>query len=74
MPRELYFASSNKNKVEEAESILGFPINLVRTDVKEVQSLDLEEAVRQKVTDAFQISRTKIAYLHNCFTITEPKF
>ena len=47
MLKELYFATSNKNKAKEAEAILGLPIKIVEAEIEEIQSLDLEKIARQ---------------------------
>lgn len=50
---ELYFVTGNKGKVEEAQAILGFPIQIADIDLDEVQSLDPEYVVRKKVEAAY---------------------
>jgi non-canonical purine NTP pyrophosphatase (RdgB/HAM1 family) len=60
MIKELYFVTSNKDKVREAEAILGLPIKPVKKDLVEIQSLDLEEIVKKKAEDAFQIVREPV--------------
>lgn len=50
---ELYFVTSNEQKAREVEHILGFPIKTTTLELQEIQSLDLEEIVRQKVTAAY---------------------
>lgn len=51
---ELSFVTSNKGKVKEAESILGFPIRIADIDLPEIQSLDLHEIVRAKALLAYE--------------------
>jgi len=54
MFKELYFLTSNKNKAKEAEAILKRPIKITSKEIKEIQSLDLEEIVYHKVVDAYK--------------------
>jgi len=54
MIKELCFVTSNENKAKEAEAILDLPIKIVNKEIKEIQSLNLEEVVRQKATDAYK--------------------
>lgn len=46
--------TSNKNKVNEAQKILGFPIEIVNFDIDEIQSLDLAKIVKHKVEQAYK--------------------
>ena len=52
---ELYFVTSNEGKIKEAKMILDFPIKAVKADLIEIQSLDLEEIVRDKAQRAFAL-------------------
>lgn len=52
---KIYFATGNKKKVEEAQKILGFPIEIADIELDEIQSLDIEEVVRKKAELAFTI-------------------
>lgn len=52
---QLYFVTSNKGKIKEAEMILGIPINPMNADLEEIQSLDLEEIVKAKAIKAFEL-------------------
>jgi inosine/xanthosine triphosphate pyrophosphatase family protein len=54
MSNKLFFVSSNETKVREAQHILGFPINIASIDLTEIQELDIEEIVKQKVIDAYK--------------------
>jgi XTP/dITP diphosphohydrolase len=49
----LLFVTSNPGKVREVEAILGIPVEQLTLDVPEIQSLDVEEVVRQKALSAF---------------------
>ena len=50
----LYFATSNKNKVAEAEHILGRKVVPLRGEVHEIQSLLCREVVVDKAQRAYQ--------------------
>ncbi len=52
--KKLYFVSSNKTKVLEAQHILGFPVTVASIDLPELQDSDIEVIVRQKALDAFE--------------------
>jgi len=54
---ELYFVTSNEGKIKEAKLILGIPIHPAKADLEELQSLDLEEIVKDKVKKAFELIR-----------------
>lgn len=51
---ELLFATTNINKIREAEEILGIKIKGVKLDIKEIQTLDPEEVVKEKAKRAFE--------------------
>ena len=60
MSSDVLFASSNKNKFEEAEKILNnYKINLefFNTNLIEIQDDSISEIATQKVKDAFNISQ-----------------
>ncbi|MCD6381635.1 MAG: non-canonical purine NTP pyrophosphatase [Candidatus Aenigmarchaeota archaeon] len=52
---EIVFVTSNPNKVREVEEILGMKVKQVSIDVKEIQSLDVKDVVREKVIEAYKI-------------------
>jgi len=52
---KLYFVTSNQGKAKEAGMILEMPIEIRKADLIEIQSLDLEEIVRDKARQAFEI-------------------
>ncbi len=56
MIEKLLFATGNKGKVEEAQSILNIPIEIADIKVDEVQSdeLDVEYVARRKVEAVFE--------------------
>ena len=55
---ELFFASSNENKFQEAERILtklGVKVNLSKTKLEEIQSSSLSEIAEQKAISAYEL-------------------
>ena len=52
--RKLCFVTSNKDKTDEAQKILGIPIEIVDLEVDEIQSLDLKKVVEAKVREAYK--------------------
>jgi len=55
---ELFFATSNENKFQEAERILanlGVKINLFKTTLEEIQSNDLNDIAKKKAINAFKL-------------------
>ena len=58
MSSSIFFASSNKNKFEEAKDIaskFGLKIKFLKSTLEEIQADDLEEIARHKVKEAFSI-------------------
>ena len=55
---ELFFASSNENKFQEAERILtnlGVKVNFSKTTLEEIQSSSLSEIAEQKAISAYEL-------------------
>jgi XTP/dITP diphosphohydrolase len=52
---ELYFVTSNDEKIQEARIILGMPIRAFKADLEEIQSLDLEKIAKDKAERAFAL-------------------
>ena len=55
---ELFFASSNEHKFQEAERILvnlGMQINLYKTTLEEIQSNDLNDIAEKKAINAYDL-------------------
>ena len=50
---KLIFATSNKNKLAEAQQILGIELEGTSLDIPEIQSLDHHEVAKQKALDYF---------------------
>jgi XTP/dITP diphosphohydrolase len=56
MSYDIFFASSNKNKFEEAQNIaskFGLNLKFLKSHLQEIQSYDLEEIARHKAIQAF---------------------
>jgi XTP/dITP diphosphohydrolase len=53
MGERLIFVTSNAGKVREVEAILGSPVEQLDLDIPEIQSLAVEDVVRQKALTAF---------------------
>ena len=53
--KELFFATGNKNKVLEVEKILNFKIIQFDVDLLEIQSINVEEVVKHKIIEAYNI-------------------
>jgi len=49
----LTFVTSNREKVDEAEKILGRSLNHEKLNLAEIQSMDVEEVAVQKAKDAY---------------------
>lgn len=52
---DLVFATSNKNKIAEAQEILGFKIQGTTLDIPEIQSLDPKEVIIHKAVEYYKI-------------------
>jgi non-canonical purine NTP pyrophosphatase (RdgB/HAM1 family) len=50
----LVFVTGNEGKVKEAQAILGQTVKIVKMDIDEVQSLDIEYIVKRKAQDAYK--------------------
>ena len=50
---ELYFVTSNENKIKEAESILSFKIDNISIDVDEIQAIEVSDVIKHKAKAAF---------------------
>lgn len=57
--KHMYFITGNKNKFEEAQSILGNNVNLEQIDIDlpEIQSLDPREVIKQKLLAALKLKQ-----------------
>lgn len=57
---EIFFATSNKNKLKEATSILGREIKSASLEIPEIQSVSVEEVVREKASGAFKLIKSPV--------------
>ena len=60
---ELFFASSNENKFQEAERILsnfGMQINFFKTTLEEIQSNNLNDIAEQKAINAYELVKKSV--------------
>lgn len=53
--KDLYFATTNPNKLKEAEKILGIKLKQAKIDVPEIQSLEASEVAEGKVKHAYTV-------------------
>ncbi|XOB42591.1 MAG: RdgB/HAM1 family non-canonical purine NTP pyrophosphatase [Candidatus Nealsonbacteria bacterium] len=51
---QLYFITSSENKIKEVEDILGFEVDKILLDINEIQTLKIEEVVKDKAKRAFE--------------------
>ncbi|MEK7435213.1 MAG: non-canonical purine NTP pyrophosphatase [Cyanobacteriota bacterium] len=58
--KELFFATGNKNKVLEVEKILNFKIIQFDVDLLEIQSINVEEVVKHKIIEAYNIIKKPV--------------
>ena len=59
-PREIHFVTSNENKAKEAEAILGIPVKIIKQEINEIQSMDLEKVVRKKAEEAYKLVKKSL--------------
>ena len=52
--------TGNKGKAEYFEKLMGMKINHIDVDVEEIQSLDLEEIIKHKVMQAYNIVKKPV--------------
>jgi len=52
--KNIYFATSNQNKLREVRAILGRNIEMLDADLPEIQSVNVEDVVEDKVRRAFE--------------------
>lgn len=53
-PEPIVFITGNLNKVEEVKKYLNYPIDHVKLDLVEIQSVDLKEIVEHKAREAYK--------------------
>lgn len=52
--KKLTFITGNQNKADYLSKYLGFPVEHIKIDLDEIQSLDLSEIVEHKVKQAYE--------------------
>lgn len=52
--KHVTFITGNKNKADYLAEYLGFPVEHIKLDLDEIQSLDLREVVKHKVRQAYK--------------------
>jgi XTP/dITP diphosphohydrolase len=57
---KLTFITGNINKLREAELVLNTKLNTENIDLLEIQSLDVEEVVKHKVKQAYEIIKSPV--------------
>ena len=57
---KLYFVTSNDNKLREAEQILGKKIEKIDLDIDEIQTIDVEEVVKDKAHKAYDVVKKPV--------------
>ena len=52
--KKLYLVTGNMGKAQYASKLLGLPVQHYKTDIDEIQSLDLQEVVSKKLHSAYK--------------------
>lgn len=52
---DIFFITSNQKKADYLAKYIGFPIEHIKLDLDEIQSLDLKEIVEHKVRQAYEM-------------------
>jgi inosine triphosphate pyrophosphatase len=58
--KNITFITGNQSKAEYLAKYLGFPVDHMKLDLDEIQSLDLKEIVEHKVRQAFEIIKSPV--------------
>ena len=56
----MIFVTGNEGKIKEFETILGYKINNVDLDLKEIQSVDVKEVAQEKARQAYEILKEPV--------------
>ena len=56
----LHFVTSNPNKFRELSELLEFNLSHIKLDLKEIQTTDLHELVRFKLSQAYENAQTPV--------------
>ncbi len=68
--KNLIFITGNQHKTEELENYLGITVTAKKLDIKEIQSLDLEEVARVKAEAAYRLLGTPVLVEDTALTFT----
>ena len=60
MTTPLLFATTNKNKVQELQAILGAGVTGVSLELLEIQSVDIRDVIEAKARHAFEIAKAPV--------------
>lgn len=60
MVQEITFITGNQDKADYLARYLGFPVEHLKLDLDEIQSLDLKEIVEHKVQQAYEKIRRPV--------------
>lgn len=52
--KKIYFATGNKGKIKEVQSILDHKVEILEGDLEEIQELDLKKIIKHKVEQAYK--------------------
>lgn len=58
--RQVFFVTSNPNKVTELNRMLGMMVSQKNIDLPEIQSMDVSAVAKQKARDAYKIVQSSI--------------
>ncbi len=58
--KQIKFVTGNSNKVREAQAILGVELEQLSLDLEEIQTCDVEQAVRHKAEAAYRASASPV--------------
>lgn len=53
--KQLCFVTGNVDKAKEAQEILGFPLEIAKVEIDEIQDTDIEKIAFKKAKDAFAV-------------------
>src|SRR3989344_5260801 len=54
MSAQIIFITGNKNKLAQVQKFINIPMDYAALDLPEIQSIDLHEVVKHKVTEAYK--------------------
>jgi len=58
--KDIIFITGNENKLREAQQILGIEIVSKNLEIKEIQDVDLEEVVKNKLRSAYKLTKNPV--------------